>query len=72
MSEPTEMVVGVLGAGLMGSGIAQAAAVAGYQTVVRDTDDAAIGRGKASITKSLAKLVEKGKLAAAQDRKSVV
>ncbi len=65
MNEPAEMVIGVLGAGLMGSGIAQAAATAGYQTVVRDTDDAAVGRGKASITKSLAKLVEKGKLAAA-------
>ena len=50
MSESTEMVIGVLGAGLMGSGIAQAAAVAGYQTVVRDTDAAAVGRGKASIT----------------------
>ena len=63
MSQPT-MIVGVLGAGLMGSGIAQAAAVAGYQTVVRDTDDAALGRGRASITKSLARLVEKGKLPA--------
>ncbi|MEO8636886.1 MAG: 3-hydroxybutyryl-CoA dehydrogenase [Gemmatimonadales bacterium] len=64
MTEP-ELVVGVLGAGLMGSGIAQAAAVAGHRTVVRDTDDAAVGRGKASITRSLAKLVEKGKLTAA-------
>ena len=63
MSEPA-YVIGVLGAGLMGSGIAQAAAVGGYQTVVRDTDAAALGRGKTTITRSLAKLVEKGKVTA--------
>ena len=63
MSEPA-YVIGVLGAGLMGSGIAQVAAVGGYQTLVRDTDEAALGRGKTTITRSLAKLVEKGKLTA--------
>lgn len=57
--------VGVLGCGLMGSGIAQACAVAGYRTIVRDTADAQLGKGKAGIEKSLAKFVEKGKLAAA-------
>lgn len=54
--------VGVLGCGLMGSGIAQVAAQAGYHTVVREVSDALNERGKAGITKSLDKFVEKGKL----------
>lgn len=57
--------VGVLGCGLMGSGIAQVAATAGYVTVVRDVSDAVMAKGKAGIAKSLDKFVEKGKLAAA-------
>lgn len=57
--------VGVLGCGLMGSGIAQVAAQAGYQTIVREVSDALNEKGKAGITKSLDKFVEKGKLAAA-------
>jgi 3-hydroxybutyryl-CoA dehydrogenase len=57
--------VGVLGCGLMGSGIAQVSAAAGYPTVVREVADDLIARGKAGIEKSLAKFVEKGKLAAA-------
>jgi 3-hydroxybutyryl-CoA dehydrogenase len=57
--------VGVLGCGLMGSGIAQVAATAGYATVVRDVSDAVMAKGKAGIAKSLDKFVEKGKLAAA-------
>jgi len=57
--------VGVLGCGLMGSGIAQVAATAGYTTIVRDVSDAVMAKGKAGIGKSLDKFVEKGKLAAA-------
>ena len=57
--------VGVLGCGLMGSGIAQVAAAAGYTTVVRDVSDAVMAKGKAGIGKSLDKFVEKGKLSAA-------
>jgi 3-hydroxybutyryl-CoA dehydrogenase len=57
--------VGVLGCGLMGSGIAQVAAAAGYTTVVRDVSDAVMAKGKAGIAKSLDKFVEKGKLSAA-------
>jgi 3-hydroxybutyryl-CoA dehydrogenase len=57
--------VGVIGSGLMGSGIAQASAAAGFRTIVRDTAPAQLDQGKASIAKSLAKLVEKGKLPAA-------
>jgi len=56
--------VGVLGCGLMGSGIAQVAAAAGYQTIVRDVSQEIWERARGGIEKSLAKLVEKGKLAA--------
>ncbi|HEV8399466.1 MAG TPA: 3-hydroxybutyryl-CoA dehydrogenase [Gemmatimonadales bacterium] len=60
--------VGVLGCGLMGSGIAQVAASAGYDTIVRDVSKEFLDRGRAGIEKSLAKFVEKGKLdAAARD-----
>jgi 3-hydroxybutyryl-CoA dehydrogenase len=55
--------VGVLGCGLMGSGIAQTAAAAGYRTVVRDTSEEALAKGRTAIERSLAKLVEKGTLA---------
>jgi 3-hydroxybutyryl-CoA dehydrogenase len=54
--------VGVLGCGLMGSGIAQTAAAAGFTTVVREVSDALLEKGKGRITGSLNKLVEKGKL----------
>jgi 3-hydroxybutyryl-CoA dehydrogenase len=60
--------VGVLGCGLMGSGIAQVAATAGYPTIVRDVTGPLLERGRAAIRKSLDKLVEKAKLdAAARD-----
>jgi 3-hydroxybutyryl-CoA dehydrogenase len=54
--------VGVLGCGLMGSGIAQAAATVGCATVVRDVEAGLLARGEATIQRSLDKLVEKGKL----------
>jgi 3-hydroxybutyryl-CoA dehydrogenase len=57
--------VGVLGCGLMGSGIAQTAATAGFQTVVRDVAEPLLEKGRAGIQKSLGRLVEKGKLASA-------
>jgi len=56
--------VGVLGCGLMGSGIAQVAATAGYDTIVRDVSQQIWDKARAGIEKSLAKLVEKGKLPA--------
>lgn len=52
----------VVGAGLMGSGIAQVAATAGYEVTMRDIDDAALERGMGAIGKSLAKFAEKGKI----------
>jgi len=57
--------VGVLGCGQMGSGIAQAAAVAGYPTVARDVETGLLAKGERSIQQSLDKLVEKAKLTAA-------
>ena len=54
--------VGVLGAGLMGSGIAQVAAQAGLPTVVREVSDALGARALRGIEKSLAKGIEKGKV----------
>src|SRR2546425_8234680 len=57
--------VGVLGCGLMGSGIAQVAAMAGYETVARDVTKEIGERARSGIEKSLAKFVEKGKLSAA-------
>jgi 3-hydroxybutyryl-CoA dehydrogenase len=58
--------VGVLGAGLMGSGIAQVAAQAGFTTKVREVSDPLCLRARAGIEKSLAKAVERGKVAAEQ------
>jgi len=57
--------VGVLGCGLMGSGIAQVAAAAGYKTIVRDVAPPVLDKAKSGIEKSLAKFVEKGKVSAA-------
>jgi 3-hydroxybutyryl-CoA dehydrogenase len=53
--------VGVLGAGLMGHGIAQVAAQSGYQVVLREVDDAMLAKGVGKIEKQLARAVEKGK-----------
>jgi 3-hydroxybutyryl-CoA dehydrogenase len=54
--------IGVLGAGTMGHGIAQVAAGAGFQVVLRDVDQAAVARGKQSIERNLAKGIERGKV----------
>src|SRR5436305_10135447 len=57
--------VRVLGCGLMGSGIAQTSAQAGYDTVVVEVEQKFLDKGMAGIDKSLGKFVEKGKLSAA-------
>jgi 3-hydroxybutyryl-CoA dehydrogenase len=54
----------VIGAGLMGSGIAQVSAAAGYDVVLRDVTDEAVKRGVASIGASYDKFVGKGKMTA--------
>jgi 3-hydroxybutyryl-CoA dehydrogenase len=60
--------VGVLGCGLMGSGIAQVAAGAGFETVVREVSDELLQKGFAGIEKSLAKFAEKGTITAEQQK----
>lgn len=58
--------VGVVGCGLMGSGIAQVSAMAGFPTVVREVSDDLLKNGLGIIEKSLGKFVEKGTLTAEQ------
>jgi 3-hydroxybutyryl-CoA dehydrogenase len=58
----TVRTVGVLGCGLMGSGIAQVSAAAGYKTVVREVNDGALQAGLGRIRKFLADGVAKGKV----------
>jgi 3-hydroxybutyryl-CoA dehydrogenase len=53
--------VGILGAGLMGHGIAQISAEAGYDVVLREVDDATLSKGLGKIEKQLARAVEKEK-----------
>jgi 3-hydroxybutyryl-CoA dehydrogenase len=52
--------VGVVGCGLMGAGIAQTAAAAGFTTVVREVSPEIVEKGLKNIEKNLARLVEKG------------
>ncbi len=54
--------VGVLGAGLMGSGIAEVCAKAGFDVVVREIDEKALDAGRRRIENSLSKAIERGKL----------
>jgi 3-hydroxybutyryl-CoA dehydrogenase len=56
------MKIGVAGAGAMGSGIAQVAATFGHQVLLYDADAAAVGRALASVSRNLARSVEKKKL----------
>src|SRR4051794_41969816 len=53
--------IAVIGTGTMGRGIAYLAAVAGYETVVHDSDPGALDAAKASIESTFAKGVERGK-----------
>lgn len=58
--------VGVVGCGLMGSGIAEIAAKAGMDVVVREVNDDAVAAGRARIEKSLGRAVKKEKMTAEQ------
>jgi 3-hydroxybutyryl-CoA dehydrogenase len=60
--------VGVVGCGLMGSGIAQVCAAAGFETVVREVAPEVVERGLKGIDKNLARLVEKGTISEAQKK----
>jgi len=61
-------VIGVLGAGSMGNGIAQVASQAGYQVIMRDIEDRFVQNGLNAIEKFLSKSVEKGKMAEDQKK----
>jgi 3-hydroxybutyryl-CoA dehydrogenase len=54
--------IGVVGAGQMGSGIAQVAAQAGYEVVLLDVSQEALERGLGAIRRSLGKFLEKGRI----------
>ena len=59
---PPISTVGVLGAGTMGHGIAQVAAAAGFQVVLRDIDQSAVDKGLQSIERNLTMGIERGKV----------
>jgi 3-hydroxybutyryl-CoA dehydrogenase len=63
--------VGVLGCGLMGSGIAQVSAAAGYRTIVREVNDSTLAAGMGRIRKFLADGVAKGKVTADAQNKTL-
>jgi 3-hydroxybutyryl-CoA dehydrogenase len=63
--------VGVVGCGLMGSGIAQVCAQAGYDVTVSETEQAYLDKGLDSVRKFLAKSVEKGKISG-EDREATL
>ena len=58
--------IGVVGAGTMGNGIAQAFAVAGYEVIMTDIAEAAVQKGVATIAGSLDRLIKKEKMSAEQ------
>jgi 3-hydroxybutyryl-CoA dehydrogenase len=60
--------IAVIGAGTMGNGIAQVAAMAGLQVTMIDISDEAVKRGKSTLARSLDRLVKKGTLAAADSQ----
>ena len=62
--------VGVLGCGLMGSGIAQTAAMAGFETTVREVSDELLEKGFVSIEKSLERFAQKGTITAEQQKET--
>jgi 3-hydroxybutyryl-CoA dehydrogenase len=59
-------IIGVAGAGTMGNGIAQVAAEAGFQVIMRDLEEQFIQRGLAAVEKNLGRAVEKGKKSQAE------
>src|ERR687898_1591223 len=67
----TIQTVGVLGCGLMGSGIAQVCAAAGYRTIVREVEEGFLNKGLGRIQKFLSDGVAKGKVTAEAQEKTL-
>lgn len=63
--------IGVLGAGTMGHGIAQVAAAAGFEVVLRDINDDLVARGRQAIARNLAKGIERGKITEEQKQQTL-
>lgn len=59
--------IGVVGAGTMGSGIAQVSAVSGFETILHDLNNEILNKALSTIGKSLDKLIEKGKIQESKD-----
>jgi 3-hydroxybutyryl-CoA dehydrogenase len=57
-----ESIIGIVGSGAMGSGIAQVAATAGHKTIIYDTNAAALDKAKTNLNATLKKLIEKQKI----------
>ena len=62
--------VGVLGCGLMGAGIAQTSAMAGFETTVREVSEELLQKGFAAIEKSLERFADKGTITAEQQKQA--
>lgn len=67
MAFSKDSIVGVAGAGAMGSGIAQVAAMAGHRVVLYDTNTGVLDKAKSSLDKTLDKLLEKGKISSKEE-----
>lgn len=67
----TVKTVGVIGCGLMGSGIAEVCARAGFETIVREVDDTFLGKGLGRVRGSFEKAVQRGKLSS-EDREAAL
>ncbi len=63
--------IAVIGSGIMGSGVAQVSATAGYQVILQDINDQALARAKSTIEGSLAKFTAKGRLTPEQAEAAV-
>ena len=61
--------IGILGAGIMGSGIAQVASMSGFQVVVRDLSDEFLNKGRSNVEDSIQRMVKKDKINGDQAKK---
>lgn len=57
-----DSIIGIVGSGAMGSGIAQVASTSGHQTIIYDTNSVALEKAKTNLNSSLVKLIEKQKI----------